>query len=80
MPSREMSGETGLCVAVLITEYSVGKAVIDLVVGSRVSGFCVDLFAGPAVTDLDGEGVDALAVVRTTGMDFTDGEKAYTVS
>jgi hypothetical protein len=63
MPSREMSGETGLCVAVLITEYSVGKAVIDLVVGSRVPGLWVELFTGPDVTAFDEEGVDDFAVV-----------------
>ena len=75
-----MRGETGLCVEVLITEYSVGRAVIVFGVVLWVSGFCVELFAGTFVTDFDGEEVDDFTVVCTTGMDCTGGKKAYTVS
>ena len=75
-----MSGETGLCVEVLITEYSVGRTVIVFVVVLRVSGFCVEVFAGTVVTDCERAGVDDLTVVRTAGIDCRDVEKAYTVS
>ena len=75
-----MMPESGLCVEVLITEYSVGTAVIARGVVLRISGFCTELFPGTVVTDCDGAGVNEFPVVRTTGMDCADVEKAYTVS
>jgi len=79
IPPSGMISESELCVEVLITEYSVGSAVIARVVGSRVAGFIVRLFSGTVVTDFGFTGVFIDAVDCTLGVDFIDVENAYTV-
>ena len=77
-PANVSISESGLCVEVLITEYSVGTAVISRTVVSRVAGFFVELFPW-GIPDSDGTGVVDCTVVRTAGAGCLDVEKAYTV-
>jgi len=78
IPPSGIIPESGLCVEVLITEYSVGSAVIARVVGSRVAGF-VKSFSGTVVTYCGFTGVFIDAFDCTLGVDFIDVENAYTV-